>query len=317
MKSQTSTVLVTGGLGYIGSYVVRGLVDRGWRVRVLDNRYRCDPRTAAAVSGIAEVDVVEGDIRYAHVVETAMSGVEAVAHLAAVCINKSIADPAESLDVNLMGTQNVLDAAARAGVRRFVFASSASVYGNADVLPTHEHVHPAPITPYCVAKLAGEQLLSYYASRHAMTWLALRFFNVYGPGQPTDAYYTSVLMTFLNRLADGEAPVIDGEGHQSMDFVHVEDVARAVCAAVDSDATGEVLNVGTGQQTSIADLAEALIRAQGAGVRPIFRPREVLVARREACIDRIAEVLGWRPRIDLDQGLQSVIDWHKQSLQPS
>ena len=246
MKSQQSTVLVTGGLGYIGAYVVEDLLDRGWRVRVLDNQYRSEPLTAQRVRELPGVDVREGDVRYAHSVESAVEGVEAVVHLAAVCMNKSIADPLESLDVNLMGTQNVLDAASRAGVRRVVYASSASVYGNPVSLPMREEDALSPITPYCIAKLAGEHMLDFYARRSGMSWLALRFFNVYGPGQPVDAYYTSVVLTFLDRIAKGEAPVIDGRGDQSMDFVHVADVARAVGRALDSSATGMPLNVGTG-----------------------------------------------------------------------
>ncbi|RNL79067.1 NAD-dependent epimerase/dehydratase family protein [Nocardioides marmorisolisilvae] len=316
MKSQDSTVLVTGGLGYIGSHVVRQVLDRGWKVRVLDNRYRSDPGVARQIADLDRVEVIEGDVRYAHMVESATRGVEAVVHLAAVCMNKSIADPTESLDVNLMGTQNVLDAAGRAGVRRIVYGSSASVYGDPKSLPMFESGPFAPITPYCVAKLAGEQMLDFYGRRTKMSWLALRFFNVYGPGQPTDAYYTSVVNTFLNRIARGEAPVIDGKGSQSMDFVHVEDVARAVALALDSEATGEALNVGTGRQTTIAELAEVLIKHLGVDVQPTFSPREVLVTQREASIDRIHQVLGWEPAIDFEYGIGTVIDWLKSSGHP-
>lgn len=315
MRTQDSTVLVTGGLGYIGSYVVRDLVDRGWRVRVLDNRYRCDPTTAQEIASLDGVEVMEGDVRYAHMVENAMRGIESVVHLAAVCMNKSIADPTESLDVNLMGTQNVLDAAGRAGVRRIIYASSASVYGNPTSLPMREDDKLSPITPYCVAKLAGEQMLDFYSRRANVSWLALRFFNVYGPGQPTDAYYTSVVNTFLTRITAREAPVIDGRGDQSMDFVHVTDVARAVGMALDSEATGAALNVGTGEQTTIADLAELLVRSLGSDVTPIYRPREVLVTRRQAAIDRIEEMLGWRPQVSIEEGIVSVLDWHKKSLE--
>ena len=313
MKTQDSTVLVTGGLGYIGSYVVRDLLSRGWRVRVFDNYYRCDRAVASELAALDRVDVVEGDIRYANAVESAMRGVEAVVHLAAVCLNKSISDPTESLDVNLLGTQNVYDAASRAGVRRIVYSSSASIYGNPKSLPMRETDIPAPITPYCIAKLAGEQLLSFYAQRSKISWLALRFFNVYGPGQPTDAYYTSVVLTFLRRLAAGEAPAIDGRGEQSMDFVYVSDVARAVGMALDSEASGETLNVGTGEQTTVAELADHLIRAVGANVQPVFRPREVLVTQREASIDRIRELLGWEPTVELSVGLASIVEHLKKS----
>jgi UDP-glucose 4-epimerase len=308
MKTKNSTVLVTGGLGYIGANVVHDLLDRGWRVRIFDNFYRCDRAVAASLAELDRVEVIEGDVRYANAVEGAMRGVETVVHLAAVCLNKSISDPTESLDVNLLGTQNVYDAAARASVRRIIYASSASVYGNPKSLPMYETDMPAPITPYCIAKLAGEHLLSFYAQRSKLSWMALRFFNVYGPGQPTDAYYTSVVLTFLRRLARGEVPIIDGRGEQSMDFVHVKDVARAVGMALDSEATGEILNVGTGTQTTVAQLADHLIKAVGADVRPEFRPREVLVTQREASIDRIREVLGWEPTVDLTEGLASVVD---------
>ncbi len=308
MKTKQSSVLVTGGLGYIGSYVVPELLARGWRVRIFDNYYRCDRRIATALAAMDRVEVVEGDIRYANAIEGAIKGVEAVVHLAAVCINKSISDPTESLDVNLLGTQNVFDAAARGSVQRIVYASSASIYGNPTAMPMRETDKPAPITPYCIAKLAGEHLLSFYAERSRMSWLALRFFNVYGPGQPTDAYYTSVVLTFLRRLAAGEPPIIDGRGDQSMDFVHVSDVARAVGLAVDSTASGEVLNVGTGQQTTVAELADHLIKALGAEVQPVFRPREVLVAKREASTERVREVLDWEPTVELTEGLATVVE---------
>ncbi|GAB4046352.1 NAD-dependent epimerase/dehydratase family protein [Catellatospora paridis] len=307
MKKHDSTVLVTGGLGYIGSHVTHDLLARGWRVRILDNYYRCDRAVAASLAKLDDVEVIEGDVRYANAVESAMQGVEAVVHLAAVCINKSVSDPTESLDVNLLGTQNVFDSAARNSVHRIVYSSSASVYGNPTSLPMRETDKPAPITPYCTAKLAGEHLLSFYAERSKLSWLALRFFNVYGPGQPTDAYYTSVVLTFLRRLAAGDAPIIDGRGEQSMDFVHVTDVARSVGMALDSTATGEVLNVGTGTQTTVAQLADQLIKAVGADVQPVFRPREVLVTQREASIERIRELLGWEPTIGLEEGLASVV----------
>ena len=300
MRTRNSTVLVTGGLGYIGSYVVRDLRERGWLVRVLDNRYRCDPSTASELAALDGVEVVEGDIRYAHMVESATHGVEAVVHLAAVCMNKSIADPTESLDVNLMGTQNVLDAASRASVRRIVYASSASVYGNPTQLPMREEDKLAPITPYCVAKLAGEQMLDFYA-RRAQALLA----------------GTALLQRLRPRAADRRLLHLGGR--------HLPEPPRSRRGARDRrarrpvdglrarprrrphrrhwhwtrDATGEMLNVGTGRQTSISDLAELLVRSLGIDVQPVYRPREVLVTRREASIERIEEVLGWRPQVDL------------------
>jgi len=308
MRSRESTVLVTGGLGYIGSYVVTRLVDAGWKVRIADNRYRSDPAVEARLAQLDGVEIHEVDVRYRGAVDRVMQGCEAVVHFAAVCLNKSISDPTESFDVNLMGTQHVVESAVAHGVRRVIYASSASVYGNPTRLPMAETDLPAPITPYCIAKLAGEHLLGFHAARSGLSWLGLRFFNVYGPGQPTDAYYTSVVLTFLRRLAQGDAPVIDGKGEQSMDFVHVDDVARAVIAALESDATGQVLNVGTGTQTTVKQLAELLIDAVGAEVTPQFRPREVLVTQREADISRITEVLGWTPMVPIDTGIAEVVE---------
>jgi UDP-glucose 4-epimerase len=316
MRSRNSTVLITGGLGYIGGYVMEDLICRGWKVRVLDNRYRAAARSIRLVESRQDVELVEGDIRYPAMVEQAMRGVEAVVHLAAVCINKSVAAPAESLDVNLLGTQHVLDAAAAHGVRRVVFASSASVYGNSPNLPMSEHDSLDPLTPYCVAKLAGEQLLTFQAQRSSLEWNALRLFNVYGPGQPTDAYYTSVIVTFLNRLMQGLPPEIDGAGDQTMDFVHVTDVARAFGMALDASVTDHVLNVGTGHQTSIADLASMLVEACGKSLEPVFRPREVLVNRRQASITAITEVLGWSPRVSLQEGLAELVAWVNETAEP-
>jgi UDP-glucose 4-epimerase len=312
MRSLDSTVLVTGGLGYIGGYTVRELLERGWRVRILDNRYRSDPHLEAELVALPGVEIIEGDVRYPHTVSAAMLGVEAVIHLAAICINKSVSAPTESLDVNLMGTQNVFAAAASEGVRRVVFASSASVYGNPQQLPMREDDVLSPLTPYCIAKLAGEQMLNFYAQRSNISWAALRFFNVYGPGQPVDAYYTSVIVTFLKRLAAGQPPVIDGRGDQSMDFIHVSDVARALASTLDSPRLPNcALNIGTGHQTTIADLADLLIKATGQDVNPEFRPREVLVSQREASMDRTLATLDWSPRVSLEQGLATVARWLK------
>ncbi|TYP86322.1 NAD-dependent epimerase/dehydratase family protein [Blastococcus xanthinilyticus] len=306
----SSTVLVTGGAGFIGSHVVPLLLERGDRVRLMDNMSRGDRGRVAEWVATGRVELVEQDVRYGGAVHRAMSGCDQVVHLAAVSINKSEADPYESVDINIVGSNNVFKAAADHGVRRVVFASSASVYGDPDRLPMAEDDPLDPLTPYCVAKHTGEQLLAYYARRSAMTWIALRFFNVYGPGQKPTAYYTSVINHFVQRLRSGEAPVIDGKGEQSMDFVHVHDIARAVVMALDVDAARANLpiNIGTGIDTSVAELARTLIDAVGVDVEPQFRPRDVLVSRRMADISRALDVLGWKPTIDVRTGMQDLVD---------
>ena len=305
-----STVLVTGGAGFIGSYVVPQLLERGHHVRILDNMSRGDRARVADWGATGRVEVIEQDVRYGGAVHQAMMGCDQVIHLAAVSINKSEADPFESVDINIVGSNNVFKAAADHGVRRVVFASSASVYGEPERLPMSEDGPVRPLTPYCIAKHTGEQLLDYYARRSSLTWIALRFFNVYGPGQKPTAYYTSVINHFVQRLRAGEPPVIDGEGEQSMDFVHVRDIARAVVMSLDVDASRANLpvNIGTGIDTSVAELARTLIAAVGVDVEPQFRPRDVLVSRRMADISRALDVLGWKPTIDLATGMRDVVD---------
>jgi UDP-glucose 4-epimerase len=165
----------------------------------------------------------------------------------------------------------------------------------------------SPLTPYCISKRAGEDLLGFYQRRAGLSWIALRFFNVYGPGQKTTAYYTSVINHFVNRLRNGEAPVIDGKGEQSMDFIHVHDIARSAVLALESEGANMPINVGTGIDTSIADLARILIEAVGSDVEPIFNPRDVLVSRRAADVRRAKEVLGFEPTIDVRSGMTDLI----------
>jgi UDP-glucose 4-epimerase len=236
-----------------------------------------------------------------------MRGATHVLHYAAVSINKGSADPYESVDVNLVGSHNVFAAAADHGVRRLVFASSASVYGDPEQLPMSEDGPLHPLTPYCISKRAAEDLLGFYQRRSGLSWIALRFFNVYGPGQKTSAYYTSVINHFVDRLRAGEAPVIDGRGEQSMDFVHVDDVARAAVLALESERDNLALNVGTGVDTSVATLARILIEAVGADVQPQFRDREVLVSRRAADTRLAREAIGFEASIPVGQGMADLV----------
>ncbi|HEU5111647.1 MAG TPA: NAD-dependent epimerase/dehydratase family protein, partial [Micromonosporaceae bacterium] len=217
------------------------------------------------------------------------------------------ADPHESVDINMTGNHNVFAAAADEGVQRLVFASTASVYGDPKRLPMHEDDELDPLTPYCITKRAGEDLLGFYQRQKGLSWNALRFFNVYGPGQKIEAYYTSVINHFIQRLRAGQPPIIDGKGEQSMDFVHVTDLAKAVVAALESERANLPINIGTGVDTSIAQLAKILIDAVGVDVEPQFNPRDVLVSRRAADITRAREVLGWEPTISVQDGMAALV----------
>ncbi|WP_436493131.1 NAD-dependent epimerase/dehydratase family protein [Actinokineospora sp. HUAS TT18] len=301
------TVLVTGGAGFIGMHVVPMLLEKGYHVRILDNMFRGDRDKVGELVATGKVELIDQDVRYGGAVYQAMKGCESVIHLAAVSINKSVADPFESVDINMVGNHNVFAAAADHGVRRLVFASSASVYGDPKKLPMHEDDELSPLTPYCIAKRSGEDLLGFYQRTKGLSWVALRFFNVYGPGQKTTAYYTSVINHFVNRLRNGLPPVIDGKGEQSMDFIHVHDIAASVVAALESEGDNVPVNIGTGIDTSIADLAKILINAVGVDVEPQFNPRDVLVSRRAADITRAKEVLGWEPTITVEDGMTDLI----------
>lgn len=301
------TVFFTGGAGFIGRHVIPMLLQRDYDVRVYDNMFRGDRDHMAELAATGRVELIDQDIRYGGSVQRAMKGCESVIHAAAVSINKSLADPDESIEINLVGSQNVFAAAADQGVRRLVFCSSASVYGDPEKLPMREDDTLRPLTPYCISKRASEDLLSFYERTKGLSWVALRFFNVYGPGQKTQAYYTSVINHFVNRLRSGQAPVIDGRGEQSMDFVHVHDIASSVVGALESDNDNVVLNIGTGIDTSVAELARILIEGVGVDVEPQFNPRDVLVTRRAADIGRAKEVLGWEPTINVHDGMIDLV----------
>jgi len=300
-------VLFTGGGGFIAASVVPLLIEAGYHVRIMDNMTRGDRARVNEFVATGQVELVEKDVRYGGAVREAMRGCTHVIHFATVSINKSIADPHESVDINMVGNHNVFAAAADEGVKRLVFASTASVYGEPKRLPMHEDDELRPLTPYCITKRAGEDLLGFYERTKGLSWNALRFFNVYGPGQKVEAYYTSVINHFVERLRAGQPPIIDGRGDQSMDFVHVWDIARAVVAALESEQSNLPINIGTGIDTSIATLAKILIEEVGVDVEPLFNERDVLVSRRAADITRAREVLGWEPKISVEEGMRELV----------
>jgi UDP-glucose 4-epimerase len=305
--SNDRNVFITGGAGFIAQHTIPLLLAKGYRIRIFDNMSRGDRAAVNALVKAGNVELIEQDVRYGGAVHAAMRGCSHVIHFATVSINKSLADPYESIDINMVGNHNVFAAAADHGVRRLVFASSASVYGDPQKLPMHEDDRLNPLTPYCISKRAGEDLLGFYQRQKGLSWNALRFFNVYGPGQKIEAYYTSVINTFIQRLRSGQPPIIDGKGEQSMDFIHVSDLARAVVASLESERDCLPINIGTGVDTSIAQLTKILIEAVGVDVEPIFNEREVLVSRRAADITRAREVLGWEPTITVEQGMRELV----------
>jgi UDP-glucose 4-epimerase len=310
-RARSRKVFFTGGAGFIAGHTIPLLLERGYSVRVFDNMTRGDRERIAEFAARGEVELVEGDVRYGGAVRAAIRDCTHVVHFATVSINRSVADPHESIDVNMTGNHNVFAAAADEGVGRLVFASSASVYGEPKTLPMREDDPLQPLTPYCISKRAGEDLLGFYQRHAGLSWIALRFFNVYGPGQRIEAYYTSVINHFIQRLLAGAPPVIDGDGAQSMDFVHVSDLARAVVLALESERANLPVNIGTGVDTSIAALAKILIDAVRVDVKPEFGGRPVLVSRRAADIGRAREILGWSPEISVEDGMRALVETYR------
>ena len=255
--------LVTGGAGFIGSHIAHRLVREGRRVRVLDNFSGGKHANLADIR--ADIDLIEGDIRDVDTVRHAVDGVEVIFHEAAEpSVPKSIADPATTMDVNVTGTLNMLTAARDAGCRRFVLASTCAVYGDAPESPKVESMLPAPLSPYAISKLTGEQLCTVFASAYGFEAVALRYFNVFGPRQDPNSAYAAAIPRFLAALAAGNAPTVFGDGEQSRDFVYVEDVVKAnLLAASVPGIAGRVFNVASGQSVTVNQVLGSLGRATG------------------------------------------------------
>jgi UDP-glucose 4-epimerase len=303
-------VLVTGGGGFIGSNLVRGLLARGDDVRVLDNFSTGNRGNLADVWD--EIELVEGDMRSYERVHAATRRVELVFHEGALpSVPRSVQDPLTTSAVNVEGTLNVLLAARDEGVRRVVAASSSSVYGNSGTLPRIEASPPDPESPYGVAKLAAERYCVAFSRVYDLETVVLRYFNVFGPRQDPTSQYAAVVPRFITAIAAGEAVPIDGDGEQSRDFTFVENVVDGNLLAADAaEASGAVLNVATGEQTTINQLADTIGDLVGRQVERSFRPpRAGDVLHSWADVSEARRVIGFEPRVSLREGLQRAVDW--------
>jgi UDP-glucose 4-epimerase len=309
-----TNIFVTGGAGFIGSHIVDQLVAAGAaRVVVLDQLDRGRHHNLAGALASGRVELTVGDIRDAELVDRLTAGADFVCHQAALRITQCAEEPVRAIEVMIGGTQNVVEAAVRHRVHKVVAASSASVYGEASYVPMDE-LHPFNNrTLYGCAKIANEQLLRAYAEMYGLQYVALRPFNVYGPRMDTAGVYTEVMVRWLGRLSKNEPPIIFGDGTQTMDFVHVSDVARAYLLAMTADVTDDVFNVGSGKETSLLELARELCSRTGhSDLTPSFMPARKVnpVTRRLAGVDRARAVLGFEAGIGLSEGLTDLVRWH-------
>jgi nucleoside-diphosphate-sugar epimerase len=302
-------VLVTGGAGFIGSNLVRGLLEQGDEVRVLDN---FSTGNRANLAGL-DVAVVEGELRSYERVHNAVRGVELVYHLGALgSVPRSVQDPLTSSAVNVEGTLNVLLAARDEGVRRVVYSSSSSIYGSDGVLPRTEDMLPDPISPYGVAKLAAERYcVSFSRVYHGFETVVLRYFNVFGPRQNPYSEYAAVVPLFVTAIGEGRPVTIYGDGEQSRDFTYVSNVVDATIRAGAADgASGSIFNVAAGVPGSVNLLADTIGRILGLPVEREYRdPRPGDVRDSWADVGVAGRVLGYRPAVDLEEGLRRTIDF--------
>ena len=307
-----STFLVTGGAGFIGSNLVHGLLDRGHTVRVLDNLATGRAENLADVR--RRIDFRDADLRDDEAVRDAVNGCDFVLHHAAMpSVTWSVDNPEESHDVNITGTLGLLLEARDAGVKRVVFAGSSAVYGNAPELPKVESMLPAPASPYAIHKLCAEQYGQVFTSLYGLEVVTLRYFNVFGPRQDPKSDYAAVVPRFIAKMMAGEAPTIFGDGLQTRDFVHVENVVEAnLLACKRPGVAGRAFNIAGGTRITLLELVSAMNTILGTRIEPILsapRPGDIV----HSCAD-IAEArdgLCFNPSVDLAEGLRRTIAWYQ------
>jgi UDP-glucose 4-epimerase len=314
VRIDDTTIVVSGGAGLIGSTTVDQLLrlHAPRRVVIFDNFSRGTRANIASALRDPRVAIVEGDIRDRDAVARVLDGADALIHMAALRITACAAEPREAFEVMCAGTFNLVEEAQRAGVRKVVAASTASVYGLADTFPTGETHHPYHNrTWYGASKVMLEGLLRSFNDMYGLEYVALRYFNVYGPRMDIHGKYTEVLIRWMERLDSGHPPLILGDGRQTMDFVYVEDVARANVLALASDVSDEVFNVASGVETSLNDLALALSRVMGVHRAPEYGPerRVNAVPRRLASTAKAEQMLGFKASVSLEEGLSRLVQW--------
>jgi UDP-glucose 4-epimerase len=315
MKLEGKRILVTGGAGFIGSHIIDLLVHEGCsEIVAIDNMERGRPENLAPAISAGQVRLIEADIRDRGLMDELVSHSDLVFHQAALRITQCAEDPRKAMEVMVDATFDLLDLCVKHKVEKVVAASSASVYGMAEFFPTTESHHPyGNTTLYGAAKVFNEGLLRSLHHMYGLNYAALRFFNVYGPRMDIHGVYTEVLIRWMERIAAGQPLVIFGDGHQTMDFVYVGDVARANVLAAKADVTDEVFNVASGTETSLRQLAEMLSHVMGGTSELEFQPARKVnpVQRRLADTEKARRLIGFEAAVPLDVGLERLVAWWK------
>lgn len=318
MDIKNSNILVTGGCGLVGSTTI-DLLLRDYSpasIVILDDLSRGTLANVEAALEDPRVTLIQEDIRDPETVHKAMRGMDAVIHMATLRITACAANPREAMGVMCDGSFNVVEAAQAAGVKKVVAASSASIYGLADTFPTREDHHPYNNrTWYGASKIMLEGLLRSWNEMYGLPYVALRYFNVYGPRMDIHGKYTEVLIRWMERIAAGQPPLILGDGTQTMDFVYIEDVARSNILSLQSELTDDVFNIASGTETSLNDLATALLKVMGSDLKPEYGPERTVnpVPRRLADTTKAEQLLGFKAQVGLEDGLSRLVDWWQTS----
>jgi len=313
MNIEGAKILVTGGCGLIGSTTIDQLLreDVG-QIVIYDNLVRGSMHNVAEILKDKRVTLVKGDIRDVESTRRVTEGMDAVIHMAAIRITACAENPREAMEVMCNGSFNVVEAAHLAGVKKIVCASTASIYGLADNFPTTEKDHPYNNrTWYGASKLMLEGLLRSFNDMYGTDYVAFRYFNVYGPRMDIHGKYTEVLIRWMERIEAGQPPLILGDGKTSMDFIYIDDIARANVAGLKSNVSDEVFNVASSVETSLNELAEALMRVMGKKLTPEYGPERKVnaVPRRLASTEKAKRLLGWEAQVGLDEGLERLVAW--------
>ena len=316
---QNKRILITGGAGLVGSHIADLLVKEGVsEIIVLDNFTRGCRDNLAWTQANGPLVIVDGDIRDRQLLTDIMQGVDIVFHQAAIRITQCAEEPRLALEVLADGTFNVLEAAVKAGVKKVVAASSASIYGMAENFPTTESHHPYNNrTLYGAAKAFNEGLFRSFYEMYGLNYIGLRYFNVYGPRMDIYGVYTEVLIRWMERITAGQPPLIFGNGEQTMDFVYIEDIARANILAAKADIRDMVFNIASGVETSLNDLAHSLLKVMGSDLQPEYKPERQVnpVQRRLADVSQAKQLLNFESQVSLEAGLSRLVTWwHKQKL---
>jgi UDP-glucose 4-epimerase len=317
-KIKDSTILVTGGAGFIGSYVIEELIPlQPKKIIIIDNFIRGTTVNMKNFYKNPLIEFHQGDIRDTDLLEKCITGTDYIFHMAALRINACAANPREGFDVMLKATFELASLCVKHKVKKVIYSSSASVYGLAQHFPTPETDNPYNNqTFYGAAKMWGEQLFRSFKFMYGLDFVALRYFNAYGPRMDTDGKYTEVMIKWLDCIRDGKNPLIYGDGSTTMDFVYVGDIAKANIAALQEDVTDEVFNIGNREETSLKELLVVLLKVNNSNLTPEFREENSInpVSRRLADISKAKKLLHFTPTISLEKGMKSLSEWYFEKI---